>query len=172
MVRWLSTCWRQLLHRRTGARDVARSELHLHVRLFILHCRLLAQHDAASTSGRSAPYCSNSSLASLPSLARHPTRHGTTCDNGVSTFVDLITIDRKIASSTCLTRAGLPSLRASPFCPYPGARMTAYSLLEDKARRLSSLNDVKAHPFFRGVQWETLRDGPAPFVPALDSETE
>lgn len=46
------------------------------------------------------------------------------------------------------------------------------SLIADKDARLGTLDEVKAHPFFAGVQWATLRDGAAPFVPALDSEVE
>lgn len=34
------------------------------------------------------------------------------------------------------------------------------------------MEDIKAHPFFRDVEWGTLRDGKAPFIPALDSEIE
>lgn len=34
------------------------------------------------------------------------------------------------------------------------------------------MEQVKAHPFFRDVDWAGLRDGIAPFIPALDSEIE
>lgn len=37
---------------------------------------------------------------------------------------------------------------------------------------MSALNDVKQHPFYRGVPWDSLRDSPAPFVPALESELD
>ena len=34
------------------------------------------------------------------------------------------------------------------------------------------MEQVKAHPFFHDVDWAGLRDGKAPFIPALDSEIE
>ena len=46
------------------------------------------------------------------------------------------------------------------------------SLIADKSRRLSTIEEVRAHPFFAGVAWSTLRQTPAPFVPALDSDVE
>ena len=36
----------------------------------------------------------------------------------------------------------------------------------------SKLSDLKAHPFFYGIDWEKLRNGPAPFVPQLQSITD
>lgn len=46
------------------------------------------------------------------------------------------------------------------------------SLIADKAHRSSTLDDVKRHPFYAGIAWDSLRDTPAPFVPALDSEVD
>ncbi|KAM0755424.1 kinase-like protein, partial [Meredithblackwellia eburnea MCA 4105] len=46
------------------------------------------------------------------------------------------------------------------------------ALITTKDRRLSTLDDVKKHPFFHGVDWDNLREGKAPFVPALDSEID
>lgn len=37
---------------------------------------------------------------------------------------------------------------------------------------MSTLEEVKQHPFYAGVPWDSLRESPAPFVPALDSETD
>ena len=37
---------------------------------------------------------------------------------------------------------------------------------------MSTLDDVKQHPFYAGVPWNILRDTPAPFIPALDSEVD
>ena len=37
---------------------------------------------------------------------------------------------------------------------------------------MSTLDEVKSHPFFAGVNWSSLREGAAPFIPALDSEVE
>ena len=34
------------------------------------------------------------------------------------------------------------------------------------------MSQVKAHPFFAGVPWDSLRERDAPFVPALDSEID
>ncbi|GAA6029026.1 hypothetical protein JCM8097_001558 [Rhodosporidiobolus ruineniae] len=45
-------------------------------------------------------------------------------------------------------------------------------LINHKERRMSSLDQVKAHSFFRGVDWPSLRDRKAPFIPALDSEID
>ena len=46
------------------------------------------------------------------------------------------------------------------------------SLINHKDRRLSTLDQVKQHPFFAEVRWDDLREGAAPFVPALDSEVD
>ncbi|KAK4700663.1 cell cycle protein kinase DBF2, partial [Phenoliferia sp. Uapishka_3] len=46
------------------------------------------------------------------------------------------------------------------------------SLIQTKDRRLSTLDAVKAHPFFANVDWAGLRDSKAPFIPALDSEVD
>lgn len=48
----------------------------------------------------------------------------------------------------------------------------SFSLINDKSRRTSTLDEVKQHPFYAGVQWKVLRDTPAPFIPALDSEVD
>lgn len=45
-------------------------------------------------------------------------------------------------------------------------------LIADKTRRTSTLDEVKQHPFYAGIAWDTLRDTPAPFIPALDSEID
>lgn len=37
---------------------------------------------------------------------------------------------------------------------------------------MSSLDQVKQHPFFRGIDWDHLRERKAPFIPALDSEVD
>ncbi|BGP57155.1 hypothetical protein JCM8202_005408 [Rhodotorula sphaerocarpa] len=45
-------------------------------------------------------------------------------------------------------------------------------LIASKERRMSTLERVQSHPFFRGVDWEHLRERTAPFIPALDSEVD
>ncbi|KPV73545.1 uncharacterized protein RHOBADRAFT_38109 [Rhodotorula graminis WP1] len=45
-------------------------------------------------------------------------------------------------------------------------------LIAPKESRLSSMDDVKHHGFFAGVDWDGLRDRKAPFIPALDSEID
>ncbi|GAA5869143.1 hypothetical protein JCM3774_003963 [Rhodotorula dairenensis] len=45
-------------------------------------------------------------------------------------------------------------------------------LIAHKDRRMASLDQVKQHPFFRGVDWDHLRERRAPFIPALDSEVD
>ncbi|GAA6013548.1 hypothetical protein JCM10207_004771 [Rhodosporidiobolus poonsookiae] len=45
-------------------------------------------------------------------------------------------------------------------------------LITHKERRMTTLDQVKAHCFFRGVDWAGLRDRKAPFIPSLDSEVD
>lgn len=45
-------------------------------------------------------------------------------------------------------------------------------LIADKSRRPSTLDEIKNHPFYSSIAWDTLREAPAPFIPALDSEVE
>ncbi|GAA6061218.1 hypothetical protein JCM10212_001539 [Sporobolomyces blumeae] len=45
-------------------------------------------------------------------------------------------------------------------------------LITHRDRRISTLDGIKSHPFFHGVEWDHLRDRKAPFVPALDSEID
>ncbi|KAI7849300.1 Serine/threonine-protein kinase CBK1 [Circinella umbellata] len=47
-------------------------------------------------------------------------------------------------------------------------------LVCDSEYRLGRLNveEIKAHPFFYGVNWETLRSEPSPYVPQLTSITD
>lgn len=37
---------------------------------------------------------------------------------------------------------------------------------------MSTLDEIKQHPFYAGIRWDTIRDTPAPFIPALDSEVD
>ncbi|KAM0790732.1 hypothetical protein ACM66B_004587 [Microbotryomycetes sp. NB124-2] len=46
------------------------------------------------------------------------------------------------------------------------------ALIASKERRVSSLRELDALPFFHGVNWATLRDRKAPFIPSLDSEVD
>ena len=39
----------------------------------------------------------------------------------------------------------------------------------DAEHRISKSNDIRAHPFFRGVDWEHIRDRPAPYQPIIRS---
>ena len=39
----------------------------------------------------------------------------------------------------------------------------------DAEHRYSNSNDIKAHPFFKGVDWEHIRDRPAPYQPTIRS---
>ncbi|BGP18635.1 serine/threonine-protein kinase dbf2 [Rhodosporidiobolus nylandii] len=45
-------------------------------------------------------------------------------------------------------------------------------LINHKERRMSTMDQVKAHAFFRGVDWPNLRERKAPFIPSLDSEID
>lgn len=39
----------------------------------------------------------------------------------------------------------------------------------DAEHRLNNINDIKAHPFLKGVDWEHIRDRPAPYLPTIKS---
>jgi len=39
----------------------------------------------------------------------------------------------------------------------------------DAENRYSNLTDIKLHPFFKGVDWEHIRDRPAPYQPTIRS---
>lgn len=47
-------------------------------------------------------------------------------------------------------------------------------LLDDQHLRLgaNSVEDIKAHPFFTGINWDEIRRSPAPVVPFLSSPTD
>ena len=34
------------------------------------------------------------------------------------------------------------------------------------------MDEIKAHPFFEGVQWDSLYDSPAPYVPEVSGELD
>ncbi|RYP55964.1 hypothetical protein DL769_010006 [Monosporascus sp. CRB-8-3] len=44
--------------------------------------------------------------------------------------------------------------------------------INSRAKRFSNIKDIKDHHYFAEVDWETLRQTKAPFVPELDSETD
>ncbi|RFU73763.1 serine threonine- kinase sid2 [Trichoderma arundinaceum] len=44
--------------------------------------------------------------------------------------------------------------------------------INSRARRFSNIKDICAHQYFAEVDWDTLRQTRAPFVPELDSETD
>lgn len=57
----------------------------------------------------------------------------------------------------------------------PEAEDLIRSLLTSSDRRLGrngGANEIKQHPFFRGVDWETIRRVDAPFIPKLRSITD
>ncbi|KAG5355044.1 Serine/threonine-protein kinase CBK1 [Yarrowia sp. B02] len=43
---------------------------------------------------------------------------------------------------------------------------------ENRLGRVGGANEIKAHPFFRGVDWSSIREFNAPFVPKLSSITD
>ena len=53
-----------------------------------------------------------------------------------------------------------------------GKRLTPYSCIQSRSRRFSNIKDIFAHHYFAEVDWSTLRETRAPFVPELDSETD
>lgn len=47
-----------------------------------------------------------------------------------------------------------------------------FSCINSRTKRFSEIKDIFAHQYFAEVDWETLRQTRAPFVPELDSETD
>ena len=47
-------------------------------------------------------------------------------------------------------------------------------MLCDSDHRLGSkgIEEIKNHPFFHGLNWETIRDAKAPYIPELISEDD
>lgn len=43
---------------------------------------------------------------------------------------------------------------------------------ENRLGRIGGANEIKSHPFFRGVDWSSIREFNAPFVPKLSSITD
>ena len=54
----------------------------------------------------------------------------------------------------------------------PRANMVAASCINSRTRRFGNIKDIYSHQYFAEVEWETLRQTRAPFVPELDSETD
>ncbi|KAI0856369.1 serine/threonine-protein kinase DBF20 [Xylaria cubensis] len=44
--------------------------------------------------------------------------------------------------------------------------------INSRSKRFSNIEDINQHPYFSEVDWQTLRQSKAPFVPELDSETD
>ena len=46
--------------------------------------------------------------------------------------------------------------------------------MNDKKTRLgkNGVSEIKAHPFFEGIKWKTIKQTKAPFIPELDSEID
>lgn len=47
-----------------------------------------------------------------------------------------------------------------------------YRCINARVKRFSNIKDIYAHQYFAEVDWATLRQTRAPFVPELDSETD
>jgi len=47
-------------------------------------------------------------------------------------------------------------------------------LVRDPYDRLGSngIEEIKSHPFFHGLDWENLRDSPAPYIPEVEDEAD
>jgi len=45
-------------------------------------------------------------------------------------------------------------------------------LCESSVRLGASVADLKAHPFFTGIHWDTIRSEPAPIIPTITSPTD
>ena len=46
--------------------------------------------------------------------------------------------------------------------------------MSDVSNRLgiNGVNEIKAHPFFAGIDWKKLREKPAPYIPEVKSEID
>lgn len=53
-----------------------------------------------------------------------------------------------------------------------GVEANSCRCINSRTRRFSNIKDICAHHYFAEVDWETLRQTRAPFVPELDSETD
>lgn len=51
-------------------------------------------------------------------------------------------------------------------------KLTCSSCINARARRFNNIDDIYNHQYFAEVEWDTLRQTRAPFVPELDSETD
>ena len=63
----------------------------------------------------------------------------------------------------------LPQIIAEAKCEValdPQAEDLLTRLLTEPARRLT-VADIKAHPFFKGVPWDNLRNTVAPIIPVI-----
>lgn len=47
-----------------------------------------------------------------------------------------------------------------------------FSCINSRSRRFSNIKDIYEHQYFAEVDWQSLRESKAPFVPELDSETD
>jgi cell cycle protein kinase DBF2 len=50
--------------------------------------------------------------------------------------------------------------------------LTGPSCINSRSKRFSNVKDIYEHQYFAEVDWATLRETKAPFVPELDSETD
>jgi len=53
----------------------------------------------------------------------------------------------------------------------PDSRNLIQSLITDSSKRLN-FEQIKAHPFFRSVKWDSIRNTKAPIVPNVTSEID
>lgn len=57
--------------------------------------------------------------------------------------------------------------------PFHRTRANPYhSCINSRSRRFANIKDIYGHHYFAEVDWATLRETRAPFVPELDSETD
>jgi cell cycle protein kinase DBF2 len=47
-----------------------------------------------------------------------------------------------------------------------------FSCINSRNKRFSAIKDIYDHQYFAEIEWATLRESKAPFVPELDSETD
>lgn len=103
--------------------------------------------------------------------------YGCECDwwsVGVIMFEMLVGYPPFIADdpmSTCRKILNWPTTLRFPPSPqlHPDAVDLLLGLLRDANTRLKE-NEIRAHPFFCGIDWGSLRETPPPFVPQLSSD--
>jgi len=80
-------------------------------------------------------------------------------------------ITRRLLSSFLIWLLSL-SFTCQCWCFANTHRLADTSLIAHDSVRYTSLAQVKSHPFFKRITWDTLRSTQPPFVPTLDNDED